>query len=213
MAGGPNRKSEQSARTKRAVLDAAIALFGESGYRGTALKAIGQRAGISHGVIPFHFGSKEGLLHAVVEECFALFLASVVAPLRDEERDFGIGDLEALMAAQRRFSEEHPEIGRLFVVLMFEGLGPSPELRPHFEQFHARVHALGCAWLREGQRRGSIRGDVDVDAAVEVLFAFFDGLRAHSMLLGDRSDRARVHAQMLEFLRHGAAPGADRGEP
>ena len=213
MKPGPNRKAEQSARTKRAVLDAAIALFGENGYRSTSLKAIGLRAGISHGVIPFHFGSKEGLLHAVVEECFALFQAAVIDPLRDSERDFGTRDLEALMAAQLRFSEERPEIGRLFVVLMFEGLGPSPELRPHFEQFHDRIHQLGCAWLHEGQRRGAVRADLDVEAAVDALFAFFNGLRAHSMLVGDRLDRARVHAQMLAFLRHGAAPRGDTGEP
>jgi TetR/AcrR family transcriptional regulator, acrAB operon repressor len=212
MERSPNRKAEQSSRTKRAVLDAAIALFGENGYRATPLKAIGLKAGISHGVIPFHFGSKEGLLHAVVEECFALFHAALLEPLGDMERDFGTRDLEAIMSAQRRFSAEHPEVGRLFVVLMFEALGPSPELRPHFAQFHERIRQLGSAWLREGQRRGSVRDDLDVDAAIEALFAFFNGLRAHALLLGDGLDIARVHGQMLAFLRHGAAPQADRGK-
>ncbi len=103
------RKAEQSERTRGALIDAAIRLFGERGYRATPLKAIGEAAGISHGVIPFHFGSKEGLLLAVVERCFDVFQRGVLGALDDSERDHGLGDLRALMDAQKRFAEEHPE--------------------------------------------------------------------------------------------------------
>lgn len=200
------RKAEQSERTRGALIDAAIRLFGERGYRATPLKAIGEAAGISHGVIPFHFGSKEGLLLAVVERCFEMFHGGVLGALGDRERDFGIGDLRALVDAQLRFGEEHPEIGRLFLVLMFEALGPSPELREHFGAFHRRMHELGCAWLREGQRRGSVRRELDVDGAVEAIFSFFTGVRAHSLLLRDEADgRARTFDAMLAMLGSGAA--------
>lgn len=197
------KKAEQSERTRCALISAAIRLFGERGYRATPLKAIGEAAGISHGVIPFHFGSKEGLLLAVVERCFEVFREAVLGPLRDAERDHGLGDLAALMDAQVRFGDEHPEIGRLFIVLMFESLGPSPELREQFRLFHARFHALGREWVEAGVARGTIRSDLDADAAVDAMLGFFTGVRVHSLLLGANASRARTYHEMVEILRSG----------
>jgi TetR/AcrR family transcriptional regulator, acrAB operon repressor len=203
------RKAEQSARTKEALIDAAVTLFGERGYGATSLKAIGERAGISHGVIPFHFGSKEGLLLAVVEALFARFTEAVIVPLGERERDWGSGDLEALMRAQLGFQIEHPEVGRLFQVLMFEAIGPRPELRPHFLAFQERMRRLGSAWVREGVARGALRTDLDVEATVDVILSFFVGLRTHTLLAPDRVDPTRVHEQMLSFVRAASVGGAE----
>ena len=200
------RKAEQSARTKEALIDAAVVLFGERGYGATSLKAIGERAGISHGVIPFHFGSKEGLLLVVVETLFSRFTQAVIAPLLAGERDWGSRDLEAVMGAQLRFQLENPEVGRLFQVLMFEAIGPRPELRPHFVEFHERIAKLGATWVREGIERGALRADLDVDATVTGLLSFFTGLRTHTLLAPERFDPVRVHEQMLEIIRAGAEP-------
>lgn len=53
---------------RRAILDAAIDIFGRQGYQGTGLSAIAQDAGITASAIIHHFGSKEGLLRAVLDE-------------------------------------------------------------------------------------------------------------------------------------------------
>ncbi|MGE0787367.1 MAG: TetR/AcrR family transcriptional regulator [Sandaracinaceae bacterium] len=200
------QRAARGAKTKQALIDAAIKLFSERGYGATSLKAIAEAAEISHGVIPFHFGSKEGLLLAVVESLFERFTDAVIAPLAEHERDYGSRDLEALMHAMLRFQTEHPEVGRLFQVLMFEAIGPTPELRPHFESFHERLFALGRGWVREGVARGALRQDLDVDAAVQGVLSFFTGLRTYRLLLDDRVDPHRVHEQMLSFIRRGALP-------
>jgi len=204
-------KAEQSARTKAALIEAAVGLFGERGYRATSLKAIGEAAGISHGVIPFHFGSKEGLLLAVVEHCFDRFFAAVLAPLVDAERarDYGIGDLDALLTAQLEFSHAQPEVGRVFQVLMAEAIASSPELRPHYAAFNQRTHALGVAWVREGQARGALREDLDVDATVHALLSFLTGVRTHHLLTG--LDRRSIHVAMLRILEHGVLTDAEDG--
>lgn len=196
------RKAEQSARTKRALIGAAIELFGERGYQATSLKAIGERSGISHGVIPFHFGSKDGLLLAVVETCFEEFRAAVFGALTGHDRDFGLGDLKALTDALLAFQRERPSVGRLFQVLMFEALGPNPDLRPHFAAFHDRIAAVGRAWIEEGRARGSLRDDIDVEATVDALLCVFTGIRTHSLLL-DGFDQRRVHTQLVAILDHG----------
>lgn len=206
------RKAEQSARTKSALIEAAIALFAERGYRATPLKAIGERAGISHGVIPFHFGNKEGLLQAVVETSFARFADSVLSLLRApaEERDYGLRDLTRLLNEQVDFSEANPEIGRVFQVLMSEAIGPSPELRPHFQTFHKRLHRLGCEWMREGQARGAIRENVDVEATIDAILALLTGIRTHHLLTG--VDRRRIHRQVIAILKSGIEREEPEGE-
>ncbi|MCZ7677528.1 MAG: cytochrome P450 [Sandaracinaceae bacterium] len=133
--------------------------------------------------------------------------------MRERERDYGLGDLEALMDAQVRFGREHPEIGRLFMLLMFEALGPSPELREHFRAFHARVHALGCAWVRAGIERGSVRADLDAAAAVDAMLGFFTGVRAHSLLLDEHGEGARARLRRdAGHLPLGRGARAPRGE-
>src|SRR5690348_17433798 len=60
----PERVAESDAR----MLAAALRLIGERGYRGTSLAAIGEAAGYSRGLVHERFGSKSGLLWALVKQ-------------------------------------------------------------------------------------------------------------------------------------------------
>lgn len=52
--------------TPTAILDAAESLFVDMGYAGTSLRAIAARAGVNLASAHYHFGSKAGLLGAVI---------------------------------------------------------------------------------------------------------------------------------------------------
>lgn len=52
--------------TRDRLLDAAEALFGERGFRGTSLRAITEMAGANVASVSYHFGSKQELLRAVL---------------------------------------------------------------------------------------------------------------------------------------------------
>ena len=58
---------EIAEESRRRILDAAEELFREQGFERTTFADISERAGISRGSIPWHFGNKDGLLIAVVE--------------------------------------------------------------------------------------------------------------------------------------------------
>jgi AcrR family transcriptional regulator len=60
--------ADRRARTRQALLDAAAALFAELGVEGAPVDAIASSAGRTAGALYDHFGSKEGLLFALVEE-------------------------------------------------------------------------------------------------------------------------------------------------
>ena len=55
-------------RRREQILAVAIAVFGEYGYAGGSIRAIADRVGVSHATLLQHFGSKEGLLTAVLQE-------------------------------------------------------------------------------------------------------------------------------------------------
>lgn len=62
-AGAARPHGEQE--VKEAVLDAAAALFAEKGPAATSLREIATAAGVNHGLIHRHFGSKGRLVRAV----------------------------------------------------------------------------------------------------------------------------------------------------
>tara|TARA_R110002073_G_scaffold63490_3_gene158981 strand:- start:5848 stop:6495 length:648 start_codon:yes stop_codon:yes gene_type:complete len=53
--------------TQDCLLNAAEALFAEKGYAATSLRSIAARADVNLAATHYHFGSKEGLLAAIVE--------------------------------------------------------------------------------------------------------------------------------------------------
>lgn len=63
-------KVEQTARTRRAILDRARGLFVTQGYAATGTEEIIADLGITRGALYHQFGSKQGVFRAVIEEAF-----------------------------------------------------------------------------------------------------------------------------------------------
>jgi TetR/AcrR family transcriptional regulator, repressor of fatR-cypB operon len=61
----PRAKASDPDATRIAILDAALDLFVERGFHGTAVPLVAERAGIAAGTIYRHFDSKEALVNAV----------------------------------------------------------------------------------------------------------------------------------------------------
>lgn len=75
------------------VLDAALRLFVERGYRGASMEAIGEAAGVTKPVVYECYPSKEALFSALLEREERRLLEAVAAAL---PRDASADDLEAL---------------------------------------------------------------------------------------------------------------------
>jgi AcrR family transcriptional regulator len=61
-------QAERTSATRRALLDAARVQFAEKGFAGTGREQVAAAAGVTRGALYHHFGTKEGLFRAVVEE-------------------------------------------------------------------------------------------------------------------------------------------------
>jgi AcrR family transcriptional regulator len=63
-----SKKVQQGELTRQALLDAARALFGDSGYGATSLDEVAQAANVTKGALYHHFGGKQELFAAVYEQ-------------------------------------------------------------------------------------------------------------------------------------------------
>ena len=67
MAGNVSASSLRGVERRTRILDAALELFAEQGFILTSLPMIAERVGITHAGILHHFGSKEGVLRALLD--------------------------------------------------------------------------------------------------------------------------------------------------
>lgn len=182
------------------MLSAATELFAERGYRDASVQAIGERAGVSRGSIFWHFGSKEGLLWAVCERAFADWQSDVLVPDVGEAR--GIEAVRRALRAHRRFLSERGGELRLFFVLMFEALGPRPDLAAEFARLHERLRTLTVDWVRGAP---DVRDDVDPEAVIVFLTAALGGIVYQWLLDPGAFDVDRVYGDLEAVVERGLA--------
>jgi AcrR family transcriptional regulator len=68
MPRGEFDRSERRARTRAQLLDAAARVYAEKGIDGATLDEVAETAGFTKGAVYDHFGSKENLLFALLDE-------------------------------------------------------------------------------------------------------------------------------------------------
>ncbi|MHA7652830.1 TetR family transcriptional regulator [Mycobacterium sp. ML4] len=193
-------KAAQSAQTRKRLIDAASELFAEQGYAGTSILHIAERSGISRGSVAWHFGSKDGLLWAVVEEAFAQWETTVLVP--DVGDAIGLDAVRAALRSHRRFLEGDTARLRLFYVLMFDAIGPRDDLRVRFAQLHTHLRNLCEKWIAAGQKAGEIRADADPRAVVTVLIGAVGGI-AYQRLIDPELDLDPLYRSLDELAMDG----------
>ena len=115
MPRGEFDRSARRAQTRARLLEAAAQVYARRGFAGATLEEVASEAGFTKGAVYGHFGSKENLLLALVEE----YLAGQVAEqmmLFDRDR----ATWERPLAGSERWMDrvqENPDRFRLFVEL------------------------------------------------------------------------------------------------
>lgn len=68
---------DQEADATRRLLDAAIQIFDRKGYAASSVREIAEAAGVTKPVVYYHFGSKEGLLVAILDQAVRDFTQTI----------------------------------------------------------------------------------------------------------------------------------------
>jgi AcrR family transcriptional regulator len=115
MPRGEFDRSARKAHTRTQLLEAAARVYARRGFNGATLDEVAAEAGFTKGAVYGHFGSKEKLLLALMDEHLARQVAEQVALF-----DRGRITWERPLAGSARWMqdvEEEPDALRLFVEL------------------------------------------------------------------------------------------------
>lgn len=139
--GVATRREQTSTESRELILTAAAELFAAKGYRQTTFADVAERSGISRGSIPWHFGSKEGLLLAVLERSVDLVHASLDdAP----DPDAGTGLDRMTKGLDALFAQPTT---KLLVTLLVEALEPDSPIRERYVAIHDTLRGHCKRWL------------------------------------------------------------------
>jgi AcrR family transcriptional regulator len=165
------RPSSRGAARKKSIIEAATRMFARNGSRGTTLGEIAAEVGVSQAAVVYHFGTKEGLLNAVLDN-------------RDRFEDTQLWrngpdpglDIFWIVADIVRSWADHPEIVGLLAVLLAENVTDEGPLRPRLRGNYQLTVQRIADTLGKAIERGELRANVDPRLKAAELLAFLSGL-------------------------------------
>jgi AcrR family transcriptional regulator len=170
--------------TRAKIIDETVRCIVEEGFVAATAKHVAERAGVTWGVIQYHFGDRNGLLMAVVDDGVARLLESLssadVSDLALRERIEVVVDI-----AWSCYSS--PTSMAAFEILRANRAGSS---RRHLLEMNAAINQLGRL----------IADDPANDGVAEVIWATLRGVVLAQMIIGTPIDWQRERHALIEMV-------------
>lgn len=202
-----NRPERGEARRDQ-ILAAAAEMFGEVGYRGTSLRDIAARVGITHPGLLYHFHSKEELLMAVLARRDAKDTAFFYGENPDARRMVRglIGNIAANQNAAGMIE--------LFSTVAAEASDPSHPAHEFFKQRYVMLVDAGAAVVNQLEAAGEFKYHVDPVAFATEFIALIEGLQVQWLYDPQRIDMVTILVNRVnEFLRDPLPVDVDWTDP
>jgi AcrR family transcriptional regulator len=188
-------QAERSATTRQALLDAGRALFAERGFAGAAQEEIVERAGVTRGALSHHFGTKQGLFLAVLQDVqgdLADRIARAAMEGGDPMEQLRLGCLAFLDAAMER------SVGRIVLLDAPAVLG--------WQTWREIDAAHGLGLVTEALEHVMDAGMVERQPVLPLAHLLLAALNEAAMLVANADDpvatRALVGTTVERFLDH-----------
>jgi AcrR family transcriptional regulator len=185
------RRSEQRAQVRRTILDATEALLLAEGEERFSIRRLVERCGYTAPTIYHHFGDKEGLIDALLDERFERLAQQLKRVPRGDDP---VGYLRAMGLAFVRFGLKNPTHHRLLF---------APRAQPHAppRSAHEVQETLEQAWTElwdEGRLRAG-----DAAAAGQALFCLLYGLTSRRIARPEQDWSRTGIEDAIDALLHG----------
>lgn len=181
-------------KTRKAIMEAALEVFSEGGYRAGSLREIAVRVGMSEAGLLHHFANKSALLEAVLDH-------------RDEksrelvpiEHDDGAAVLRGLVRLAA-YNASIPGVVELFCTLSAEATSPDHPAHAYFlrrYEYTRRNLAKAFASLEAEHR---LKAGMTPERAAITMIAMMDGLQVQWLLDRDVVDMAEALQALVEIF-------------
>ena len=184
-------QEERTRRSRGAILDAALRIVGEEGYRAMTTTRIEEVAGVSRGLVGYHFGSMRGLTEAVIHHVGDRFVEDILT-LQVARQGTGIGGVLALIGGYLGQLGEDPRPSRAMLILIVESFAAQPDLRDTVHDLNRVLRDSLRDQLLRGQGDGSVRGDIDPTVESVLLAGILRGIAVQWLADPDGVDLGRA---------------------
>jgi AcrR family transcriptional regulator len=151
--GGGLAAGEQDPRSRERLLRAAVAVFDRKGYAAASVREIVEQAGIAKPALYYHFGSKEGILVAILEEGARQFERALSRAV--ERSGTAHERLAALCDEVYALHKQHVPVVRVAHAVFF---GPKDSVPAFdFERFRRTLESALGRIIEEGMASGELR--------------------------------------------------------
>jgi TetR/AcrR family fatty acid metabolism transcriptional regulator len=182
------------------ILDAAVRVFAEKGYRGARVSDVAREAGVADGTIYLYFDNKDALLTTIFEEKMAAIIAEAEA--RMETLDGPLEKLRFFIENHLRVVDENPALAEVMLVeLRFS----DKFLKEYDPEVLWRYMTLLSSVISAGQETGLFRAEIPASLAAGALFGALDEVSLHRTLARRRqtelkSDSRTTASALYELL-------------
>ena len=187
-------RDERTRHSRDRILRAAADLIAERGYQQTSLVDVASRSGVSRGSIPWHFGDKQGLLEAVVEQLREDWEAALRA------RPLGHGVDGAADIARLATTAVRSRATRQMLALLFEAGDPNSPIHRSFVDIHEVFRGHIAQWARQPEISSRLPQGVDPDAVAVLVLGTVIGVNQQWSLSPRRVDLGAAYEAMTQML-------------
>lgn len=178
-------------RRREQLIGIAMDVFGEHGYAGGSLRTIAEQAGVNHATLIQHFGSKEGLLTAVLEEWDRRTVENSLAHVSGLEYFQRLPEVMASHQDQRGLLE-------LFTTMAAEASSPTHPAHDFIQRRYTRNLVTLAGHLQQAVDANDVAPltQPQIDIEVRIVTAVLDGIGLQ-WLLDPETD---LHAAVSSYI-------------
>lgn len=190
----PDGRLVRGAARRTQIIETAVEVFSEQGYKSGSLREISRRVGISEAGVLHHFGSKDGLLEAVLD-----YRDSTEAQRTEHLDAHGTKFVAAIRDLVAR-NAQSPGLVALHVLLSAEASDPAHPAHEFFVRRYRGLRHQDDTRFSDLQQAGVINPNIDPHSLGQLVTAIMDGLQLQWALDPDNVDMPALFDQFLVLL-------------
>jgi AcrR family transcriptional regulator len=193
-------RSVRNEDRKAEIIQAALEVIAERGYRGASLAAVAERVGLTQQGLLHYFPTKEALLIAVLDVRDQWDMASAAL--------HGTAWPMEMVASLVEYNATRPGIVQVFTVLAGDSVTEDHPAREYFRDRYTRVRQWAADSLRS-EYGGTLPGGLTPEQAAPLLVAVMDGLQLQWLHDPESVDMPALFRHFVALL----TPSRDGEEP